>query len=90
MNLNNNVESTFVSTKIIELGSCAFRQWRATHSHCSKLHGYQLKAKFWFSGSSLDDKNWIVDFGGLKDLKSKLQNQSVSYTHLTLPTKRIV
>jgi 6-pyruvoyltetrahydropterin/6-carboxytetrahydropterin synthase len=75
MNLNNNVESTFTSTKIIELGSCAFRQWRATHSHCSKIHGYQLKAKFWFSGSSLDDKNWIVDFGGLKDLKTKLQNQ---------------
>jgi 6-pyruvoyltetrahydropterin/6-carboxytetrahydropterin synthase len=65
----------FESTKIIELGSCAFRQWRATHSHCSKIHGYQLKAKFWFKGNQLDDKNWIVDFGGLKDLKNKLQAQ---------------
>lgn len=62
----------FQSTKLIELGSCAFRQWRASHSHCRFLHGYQLKAKIWFSGSSLDDKNWVVDFGGLKDLKAEL------------------
>jgi len=65
--------SNYQSTKIIELGSCAFRQWRATHSHCKYLHGYQLKAKLWFGSSSLDDKNWCVDFGGLKELKSKLQ-----------------
>lgn len=65
---------SYQSTKIIELGSCAFRQWRATHSHCRFLHGYQLKAKLWFGGSSLDDKNWIVDFGGLKELKAKLQH----------------
>ena len=67
--------STYVSTKLIELGSCAFRQWRATHSHCSKIHGYQLKAKFWFGCSELDERNWAVDFGDLKELKSKLQNQ---------------
>jgi 6-pyruvoyltetrahydropterin/6-carboxytetrahydropterin synthase len=66
--------SNYQSTKIIELGSCAFRQWRATHSHCRFLHGYQLKAKIWFGASSLDDKNWCVDFGGLKELKAKLQN----------------
>lgn len=65
----------YESTKVIELGSCAFRQWRATHSHCSKLHGYQLKAKLWFGCSSLDDKNWVVDFGGLKHLKQILNNQ---------------
>lgn len=65
----------FISTKLIELGSCAFRQWRATHSHCSLIHGYQLKAKFWFGCSQLDEKNWAVDFGGLKELKAKLQNQ---------------
>lgn len=65
----------YESTKVIELGSCAFRQWRATHSHCSKLHGYQLKAKLWFGCSNLDDKNWVVDFGGLKHLKQILNNQ---------------
>lgn len=67
--------SRYVSTKVIELGSCAFRQWRAEHSHCKFLHGYQLKAKFWFGGESLDEKNWIVDFGGLKQLKEILQHQ---------------
>lgn len=61
------------STKLIELGSCAFRQWRAEHSHCKYLHGYQLKAKLWFGCDTLDDKNWCVDFGGLKDLKSQLR-----------------
>lgn len=64
----------YQSTKVIELGSCAFRQWRAEHSHCKYIHGYQLIAKFWFGGSSLDEKNWLVDFGGLKVLKAKLQN----------------
>lgn len=66
---------SFTSSKIIELGSCAFRQWRATESHCCKVHGYQLKAKFWFACTELDDKNWVVDFGGLKELKQILQNQ---------------
>jgi len=66
--------SNYQSTKVIELGSCAFRQWRATHSHCRFLHGYQLKAKLWFGASTLDEKNWCVDFGGLKELKAKLQH----------------
>ena len=61
--------TNFQSTKVIELGSCAFRQWRATDSHCRHIHGYQLKAKIWFGCNTLDDRNWVVDFGGLKDLK---------------------
>lgn len=63
-----------ISTKIIELGSCAFRQWGADHSHCHFVHGYQLKAKFWFGCRELDNKNWAVDFGGLKELKAQLQD----------------
>jgi 6-pyruvoyltetrahydropterin/6-carboxytetrahydropterin synthase len=66
--------SKFQSTKVIELGSAAFRQWKASHSHCQYVHGYQLKAKFWFSCSELDDKNWAADFGDLKDLKAHLQD----------------
>lgn len=65
----------YESTKIIELGSCAFRQWKATHSHCQYIHGYRLVAKFYFGCSSLDDKNWVVDFGGLKGLKDILEKQ---------------
>ena len=69
------MKSQYESTKVIELGSCAFRQWRATHSHCRFIHGYQLIAKFWFGGSHLDDNHWLVDFGGLKELKSVLESQ---------------
>lgn len=65
----------FESTKILELGSCAFRQWKADHSHCKFIHGYRLVAKFWFGCSSLDDKNWVVDFGGLKELKQIFEKQ---------------
>ena len=64
----------FQSTKVIDLGSCAFRQPRAD-SHCRWIHGYRLKAKFWFESENLDDNNWVVDFGGLKDLKRQLRNQ---------------
>jgi len=67
--------SNYTSTKIIELGSCAFRQWKANHSRCQFIHGYQLKAKIWFGCSHLDDKNWAVDFGGLKEIKKLLQDQ---------------
>ena len=66
--------SKYQSTKVVELGSCAFRQWRASHSHCQYLHGYQLKAKLWFGCNELDSKNWCVDFGGLNELKQHLKS----------------
>jgi 6-pyruvoyltetrahydropterin/6-carboxytetrahydropterin synthase len=49
--------------------SCCFRQWRATHSHCSTLHGYSIGIKLIFESETLDDKNWCMDFGGLKRFK---------------------
>lgn len=51
--------------------SCAFRQWKAD-SHCNLIHGYALQFEFTFGGNELDDRNWIVDFGGLKPLKNWL------------------
>tara|TARA_R110001632_G_scaffold68465_9_gene160470 strand:+ start:1486 stop:1929 length:444 start_codon:yes stop_codon:yes gene_type:complete len=54
--------------------SCAFRQPLATHSHCSLLHGYSLAFSFKFGAHTLDDKNWVVDFGGLKVLKDWLED----------------
>jgi 6-pyruvoyltetrahydropterin/6-carboxytetrahydropterin synthase len=50
--------------------SCCFRQWRATHSHCSTLHGYSIGIKLVFECDTLDDKNWCMDFGGLKEFKT--------------------
>lgn len=52
--------------------SCAFRQWRAK-SHCQLIHGYALSFKLVFESQSLDENNWVVDFGSLKSLKAKLQ-----------------
>lgn len=54
--------------------SACFRQWRATHSHCSKLHGYALAFTIVFEADELDERNWVMDFGGLKELKSFLVN----------------
>lgn len=54
--------------------SACFRQHRAKHSHCSLLHGYALSFKFVFECDELDDKNWVQDFGGLKQLKAALFN----------------
>lgn len=73
---------TFLSTKTYgaETGlSCAFRQWRAD-SHCNMLHGYALSVRFVWAGN-LDERNWVMDFGGLKELKAMLQ-QAFDHTCL--------
>lgn len=54
--------------------SAVFRQPHADHSHCKYLHGYSLGFKFTFGCSDLDNKNWAVDFGGLKPLKQWLED----------------
>lgn len=73
------MKSKFHSTKIIPLGSTAFRQPFAD-SHCKFLHGYRLQAKFWFSCDELDNNNWVVDFGCLKKLKEILEK---TFDHTT-------
>ena len=64
----------FTSNKVIELGSTAFRQWKSDHSHCQYIHGYRLTADVTFETNELDDKGWVADFGGLKELKKSLEN----------------
>jgi len=66
---------TFTSNKIFNLGSAAFRQWKATHSHCKFMHGYALSFKVWFEGD-IDERNWVADFGSFKKngIKDKLSN----------------
>jgi 6-pyruvoyltetrahydropterin/6-carboxytetrahydropterin synthase len=49
--------------------SCCFRQWRSRHSHCSLLHGYSIGIRLVFESDTLDDRNWVMDFGGLKAFK---------------------
>jgi len=60
--------------------SAAFRQWRAD-SHCKFLHGYSLEFEFEFGADELDEKNWVVDFGGLKKLEIWLRS---NFDHKTL------
>jgi len=60
--------------------SAVFRQPNADHSHCHLLHGYSLGFKFTFACDHLDNKNWAVDFGGLKPIKAWLED---SFDHKT-------
>ena len=53
--------------------SCAFRQPKATHSHCSLIHGHSLGFKFVFEADHLDDKNWVYDFGNCGWIKNFLE-----------------
>lgn len=67
----------YQSTKTFghDLGiSCAFRQWRATHSHCSKIHGYALAVTMVFEANTLDQRNWVMDFGGFKQIKQEIMD----------------
>lgn len=65
----------FVSTKTYPHStglSAAFRQWRA-ESHCRFLHGYAVEVRVEFRASILDERHWVVDFGGLKSFKGLLE-----------------
>jgi 6-pyruvoyltetrahydropterin/6-carboxytetrahydropterin synthase len=64
--------------------SCVFRQWKSTHSHCSLLHGYSIGVKVIFECETLDERNWVMDFGGLKDFKHWLEYM---FDHTTLIAK---
>lgn len=63
----------YTSTKeYINAFPCAYRQWRAD-SHCNLIHGYSFTMRFFFGTDSLDVRNWAADYGGLKELKAKLE-----------------
>jgi 6-pyruvoyltetrahydropterin/6-carboxytetrahydropterin synthase len=61
----------YISTKVFDNFSVALRQHKAAHSHCKLLHGYAFKIKVWFSADTLDEMNWVVDFGGFGHLGLK-------------------
>lgn len=70
-------KNRYQSTKLFDNYSVAIRQHKAQHSHCKLLHGYALEFKVWFTADSLDEMNWIVDFGlfsrnGLKDWMNEM------------------
>ena len=62
----------YQSTKLFDGFSVAIRQHKAQHSHCCLNHGYSIYFVVTFEADSLDEMNWIADFGcfkrnGLKD-----------------------
>jgi len=64
----------YISTKTYkQIGPVAYRQWRAD-SHCNLIHGYALSFHFEFEADTLDARNWVTDFGGLKPLKHVLED----------------
>ena len=64
----------FISTKSYkELGPVAYHQWRDS-GNCNLLHGYALSFYFEFESDTVDFRNWVVDFGGLRPLKDLLED----------------
>lgn len=63
----------FRSTKRLTGYPCTHRQWKA-ESHCRFVHGYSREFYFEFESSSLTEEMWVMDFGGLKDIKDWLKH----------------
>lgn len=71
----------FTSTKeYVDEFPCAYKQWKAD-THCNLNHGYSFSMKFYFGANELDKRGWVVDYGGLSELKTLLKQQ---FDHTTL------
>ena len=64
----------YKSTKTFTGLPCAHRQWR-DEGHCSLVHGYDRTVIITFGCHALDEKGWVVDFGGLKKVKAWLEDK---------------
>ena len=73
----------FYSTKLFDGFSTVFRQHIATGTHCRFLHGYGLKVRVKWTGE-LDERNWVVDFGGFKRAINKI---SIGQPGISYPPK---
>lgn len=62
---------TFQSTKSYYNFPCAHRQFRHDGS-CRLVHGYSRSFHFVFGSETLDKCGFVVDYGGLKELKQHL------------------
>lgn len=63
----------FKSTKKMGPISVGHRQWR-DDGHCAWAHGYGRYVEFTFSGD-VDERQWVLDFGDLKDVKKWIESQ---------------
>ncbi len=74
----------YKSTKIIDGFSTCFRQWKAKDSHCKYLHGYALSFKVVFEAETLDERNWVMDFGFMKKVEIKAHAMSINHRTTTV------
>jgi 6-pyruvoyltetrahydropterin/6-carboxytetrahydropterin synthase len=69
----------YYSTKKFGPISTGHRQWRAAEirdsSRCAWAHGYGRYVELTFAASELDARGWVVDFGGLRNVKSFLDHE---------------
>ena len=63
----------YKSTKKLGPISVGHRQWK-DQGHCAWVHGYGRYIQFTFEGE-LDHRQWVMDFGDLKDIKQWLEDQ---------------
>ncbi len=64
--------SHFISTKRFIGYPCTHRQWKA-ESHCRFVHGYSREFYMEFACETMTQEMWVMDFGGLKEVKSWLK-----------------
>lgn len=65
--------NNFISTKRFYGFPCTHRSWKVD-SHCRFVHGYSRDFYFEFRCNKLTKEGWVVDFGGLKDIKTWLDH----------------
>jgi 6-pyruvoyltetrahydropterin/6-carboxytetrahydropterin synthase len=69
------MKNVFRSKKRVDGFSTCFRQWKATDTHCSYIHGYSIYFDITFEGD-LDHRNWVADFGLFKRAKTTIDGKS--------------
>jgi len=63
----------YTSTKTFSNLPCSHRSWRHK-GHCAFIHGYSRSYTFYFTANELNENNFVVDFGSLKELKKWLEH----------------
>ena len=56
----------YYSTKKFGPITTGHRQWKDS-GHCKYVHGYARYVEITFACHDLNDKQWVMDFGGLKN-----------------------
>lgn len=80
------------STKQTDKYSVCYRQPNSG-THCSFLHGYAIYFKFVFECQTLDERNWVQDFGFISRTEYKVDGLQLKewfkymFDHTTLISK---